>query len=29
MRLDQDGKIGAITRVVNEEDDEDEAPVVE
>jgi DNA gyrase subunit A len=29
MRLDQDGKIGAVTRVVNEDDDEDEAPVVE
>jgi len=29
MRLDQDGKIGAVTRVVNEDDDEEEAPVVE
>ncbi|MEX0823142.1 MAG: DNA gyrase C-terminal beta-propeller domain-containing protein, partial [Balneolaceae bacterium] len=29
MRLDDDGKIGAVTRVVNEEDDEGEAPVVE
>jgi DNA gyrase subunit A len=28
MRLDQDGKIGAVTRVVNEDDDEEEAPVV-
>lgn len=27
MRLDEDGKIGAVTRVVNEED-EDDAPVV-
>lgn len=29
MRLDDDGKIGAVTRVVNEEEDEGEAPVVE
>jgi len=29
MRLDEDGKIAAITRVVNEDDDENEAPVVE
>ena len=28
MRLDQDGKIGAVTRVVNEDEDEDDAPVV-
>jgi len=28
MRLDQDGKIGAVTRVVNEDDDEEEAPIV-
>jgi len=28
MRLDQDGKIGAVTRVVNEDDDEEDAPVV-
>ena len=28
MRLDDDGKIAAITRVVNEDDDETEAPVV-
>ncbi len=28
MRLDEDGKIAAITRVVNEDDDESEAPVV-
>lgn len=28
MRLDEDGKIGAVTRVVNEDEDEDEAPVV-
>lgn len=28
MRLDEDGKIGAVTRVVNEDDDEEEAPVV-
>lgn len=28
MRLDDDGKIGAVTRVVNEDDDETEAPVV-
>jgi DNA gyrase subunit A len=29
MRLDEEGKIGAVTRVVNEDDDEAEAPVVE
>jgi DNA gyrase subunit A len=29
MRLDDDGKIGAVTRVVNEDDDEGEAPVIE
>ncbi|TVQ66379.1 MAG: DNA gyrase subunit A [Balneolaceae bacterium] len=29
MRLDDDGKIAAITRVVNEEEDENEAPIVE
>lgn len=29
MRLDEDGKIAAITRVVNEDEDEDEVPVVE
>ncbi len=29
MRLDENGKIAAITRVVNEDDDEEEAPVVE
>ncbi|CAN5430581.1 DNA gyrase subunit A [soil metagenome] len=28
MRLDEDGKIGGVTRVVNEDDDEAEAPVV-
>ena len=28
MRLDDGGKIAAVTRVVNEEEDEDEAPVV-
>ncbi|WP_340103948.1 DNA gyrase subunit A [Rhodohalobacter sp. 8-1] len=28
MRLDQEGKIAAVTRVVNEDDDEEEAPVV-
>ena len=28
MRLDEDGKIAAITRVVNEDDDESEVPVV-
>lgn len=28
MRLDDDGKIAAITRVVNEDDDETDAPVV-
>jgi len=28
MRLDQDGKIGAVTRVVNEDDDDDDVPVV-
>jgi len=28
MRLESDGKIGAVTRVVNEDDDEAEAPVV-
>jgi DNA gyrase subunit A len=28
MRLDDDGKIAAVTRVVNEDDDEGEAPVV-
>jgi DNA gyrase subunit A len=27
MRLDEDGKIAAITRVVNEDDDESEAPI--
>ncbi len=29
MRLDEEGKIGGVTRVVNEDDDEDEAPTVE
>tara|TARA_R100001143_G_scaffold63590_1_gene72961 strand:+ start:28081 stop:30552 length:2472 start_codon:yes stop_codon:yes gene_type:complete len=29
MRLDEDGKIAAITRVVNEDEDENEVPVVE
>jgi DNA gyrase subunit A len=29
MRLDDDSKIAAITRVVNEDDDESDAPVVE
>ncbi|MEX0661600.1 MAG: DNA gyrase subunit A [Balneolaceae bacterium] len=29
MRLDEEGKIGGVTRVVNEDDDEEEAPVVE
>ena len=29
MRLDEEGKIGAVTRVVNEDDDEAEAPVVD
>lgn len=29
MRLDEDGKIAAITRVVNEDEDEDEVPIVE
>lgn len=29
MRLDENGKIAAITRVVNEDDDEEEVPVVE
>ncbi|MEX2463854.1 MAG: DNA gyrase subunit A [Balneolaceae bacterium] len=29
MRLDDDGKIAAITRVVNEDEDENEVPVVE
>ncbi|REL39113.1 DNA gyrase subunit A [Rhodohalobacter sp. SW132] len=28
MRLDEDGKIGGVTRVVNEDDDDAEAPVV-
>ena len=28
MRLDEEGKIGAVTRVVNEEDEESEPPVV-
>jgi DNA gyrase subunit A len=28
MRLDEEGKIGAVTRVVNEEDDDSEPPVV-
>jgi len=28
MRLDEDGKIGAVTRVVNEDDDDEEVPVV-
>jgi len=29
MRLDDEGKIAAVTRVVNEDDDEAEVPVVE
>jgi DNA gyrase subunit A len=29
MRLDEDGKIAAITRVVNEDEDENEVPVVD
>ncbi len=29
MRLDEEGKIGGVTRVVNEDDDEEEAPTVE
>jgi hypothetical protein len=29
MRLDEQGKIAAITRVVNEDEDETDAPVVE